>query len=160
MSITPEENLALLIQIEARARLGAKAAADAMAKYIRDRVRDETLGQKAHAPGGYYKARPGAPPTSASGSLAKGMYWLPAAQGLRTSAYAGNEARHARVLEFGCVLTPTNGTHLGWKDTGGIWRHRSVEVTPHPYLEPTVEDAIDDGGLQRAAIEGFEPYDP
>ncbi len=159
--MTPEENLAQWLAIEARARLGAAAAANAMARYIAERTRDETLGQKAHAPGGYYRAKRGAPPTSASGSLARGMYWRHAAAGgLRATASAGNSARHGRVLEFGCVLTPTSGTHLGWKDTGGIWRHRSVEVTEHPFLGPTTDDAIDDGELQRAAVEAFREYDP
>lgn len=158
--MSPEENLENLLRIEARARLGAAAAANAMARYIAERTKNETLTRKSHGPGAYYKAKRGEPPSSASGSLANSMYWLPAAQGLRTSAYAGNEARHARVLEFGCVLRPTSGKHLGWKDTGGIWRHRSVTVTPHPYLSTTTDEAIRDGGLRQAAIEGFRPYDP
>jgi hypothetical protein len=164
--VTPEQNLQHLIEIEARARLGAKAAADAMARYVAERVANETLTRRTHSPGAYYRAKPGDPPSSASGSLAKGMYWLPAASGLRTSAMAGNSAVHARVQEFGCVLQPKSGTHLGWKDTGrsdnpsGIWRHRQVTVPAHPYLSTTTQEAIDDGSLRRVAIEAFKPYDP
>lgn len=162
----PDEYLAWWDAVEAQARYGAKAAADAMAQYIYERTREETLGQQAHSPGAYYRAKPWAPPTRVSGALQRGMYWTPGNNGLRSRSYVGNAARHAKVLTEGCVLTPADSSHVGWKDTGrkdnpaGIWRHRSVEVTPHPFLEPTVEDAIDDGELQQAAIDAFREYDP
>ena len=164
--MTPEQYLAWWDAVEAKARLGAKAAADAMARYIAERTANETLGQQVHSPGAYHRARPGAPPSRSSGSLQRGMYWTPGGNGLRSRSYAGNNARHARVMENGCVLTPTRKEHVGWKDTGradnpsGWWRHRSVTLTPHPFLGPTVEDAIDDGELQQAAIDAFRPYDP
>jgi hypothetical protein len=159
--MTPEENLALLLQIEARARLGAAAAADAMAKYIAERTADDTLRRNVHAPGAYYKARPGAPPSYASGSLARGMYWRSASRGLRASAYAGNNARHAKLLEFGgCVLRPTSGKVMHWTDSGGSWYHAQLPAPAHPFLEPTVQEAIDDGSLRQAAIDAFRAYDP
>ena len=159
--MTPEQNLALLIQIEARARLGAAAAATAMAKYIADRVVTDTLTQTTHAPGAYYKARPGAPPATASGSLAKGMYFTPASGGLRATAAAGNSARHAKLLEHGgCVLKPTSGKVMHWTDSGGSWFHAVLPAPAHPFLEPTVQEAIDDGSLRQVAIDAFRPYDP
>lgn len=159
--MTPEENLALLLQIEARARLGAAAAANAMAKYIAERTADDTLRRNVHAPGAYHKARPGAPPSYASGSLARGMYWRSAAGGLRASAYAGNNARHAKLLEFGgCVLQPTKGKVMHWTDSGGSWFHARLEAPAHPFLEPTVQEAIDDGSLRQVAIDAFRAYDP
>jgi hypothetical protein len=143
--------------------LGASAAANAMARYIAERTADDTLRQITHAPGAYYKARPGAPPAYASGALAKGMFWTPAAtsQGTRATAYAGNSARHANLLEHGgCVLRPTRGKVMAWKDTGGAWHHRSLPAPAHPYLAPTVQDAIDDGSLRQVAIDAFRPFDP
>jgi hypothetical protein len=49
---------------------------------------------------------------------------------------------------------------MGWKDSGGIWRHRSVLMQEHPFLGPTTDDAIDDGDLFRVAIEAAIPFDP
>lgn len=164
---TPEGNLAFLIQAEATARLGAAAAATAMARYIAQRVVYDTLQQTTHAPGAYYKARPGAPPATASGSLAKGMYYTPASGELRASAYAGNNARHAKLMEFGgCVLQPTDGKTMKWKDTGRKthWHHTRLpvdgEFPAHPFLEPTTDEAIDDGELRQIAIDAFREYDP
>ena len=167
MAITPEENLAYLIEIEAIARKGAAAAATAMARYIADRVVTDTLTQTTHAPGAYHKARPGAPPATASGSLAKGMYWTPASGELRASAYVGNTARHAKLMEFGgCVLQPTDGKTMKWKDTGRQthWHHVRLpvegEFPAHPFLEPTTDEAMDDGELRQVAIDAFREFDP
>ena len=168
MGITPEENLAYLIQIEATARKGAAAAATAMARYIADRVVTDTLQQTTHAPGAYYKSRPGAPPATASGSLAKGMYYTPASGELRATAYVGNTARHAKLLEFGgCVLQPSGGKTMKWKDTGRdtAWHHKRLpsdqdEFPAHPYLGPTTDEAIDDGELRQVAIDAFREFDP
>jgi hypothetical protein len=164
--VTPEENLTQWLQIEQRARLGAAAAATAMAKYIADRVANDTLRQNKHAPGAYHKARPGAPPASASGSLAKGMYYTPASGELRASAYVGNAAQHARLLEFGgCVLKPTTRKVMHWTDSAGSWYHAALpmdrsEQPEHPFLGPTTDEAIDDGELRRVAIDAFREYDP
>jgi hypothetical protein len=164
--VTPEENVAYLEAILARARLGAAAAATAMAKYIADRVATDTLTQNKHSPGAYHKARPGAPPASASGSLAKGMYYTPASGELRASAYVGNAARHARLLEFGgCVLRPTTRKVMHWTDSAGSWYHAALPMDrgdqpEHPFLEPTTDEAIDDGELQRVAVDAFREYDP
>jgi hypothetical protein len=159
--VTPEQNLVLLMQIEARARLGAAAAANAMARYIAERTADDTLRRNTHAPGAYHKAKPGAPPSYASGSLARGMYWRPASGGLRAGAYAGNAARHAKLLEFGgCVLKPTSGKVMHWRDSGGSWYHATLPAPAHPFLGPTTEEAIDDGSLRQVAIDAFREYDP
>lgn len=150
-----------------RHRAEADAAiATAMAKYIAWRTRYVTLQRARHAPGEYYRARSGAPPATASGALARGMEVVPAHTKVRGTAWVRNQVEYARILEFGCVVTPKNGIYLGWKDTGrpdnpsGIWRHRSVNLPPHPYLGPTVEEAIEDGTLLEVAIEAFIPYDP
>ena len=167
MGITPEANIAYLEAVLAKARLGAAATATAMARYIEDRVVTDTLTQTTHAPGAYHRARPGAPPATASGSLAKGMYHTPASGELRASAYVGNEARHARMLEFGgCVLRPKGGKTMKWKDTGreNHWHHTILPVDgeskEHPFIGPTTDEAIDDGELRRVAIDAFREYDP
>lgn len=161
MAITPEANVAYLEQVRALAAQGAAASATAVAAYIADRVANETLTRRINPPGTYYKARPGEPPSYGSGALADSMYSTPATEGLRSSASAGSTDRRAHVFEFGsCLLRPTSGSHMGWKDTGGVWRHRTVIMQRHPFLEPTTEDAIDDGELHRIAIEAFREYDP
>lgn len=167
MPMTLDQYIAWLEKTIAGMEPGAAAMADAMAKHLAERVADDTLRRTTHAPGAYHRAKPGAPPSYASGKLANAMYWTPASGALRATAMVGNSDKRARVFEFGgCVLKPTSGTHLGWKDTGrsdnpsGIWRHRQVEVHEHPFLQPTVQEAIDDGSLQRVAIAAFMPYDP
>jgi len=165
MPITPEANIAYLEGVEVLARQGAAAAANAMAKYIVERVALDTLTQNKHAPGAYHRARPGAPPSTASGKLAKAMFHTPASGELRASAIVGNEDKRARVLEFGgCVLRPTTKKVMHWVDSGGSWYHRVLpmggEQPEHPFLGPTTDEAIDEGELRRVAIEEFRRYDP
>jgi len=165
MPITPEANIAYLEGVEALARQGAAAAANAMAKYIVERVALDTLTQNKHAPGAYHRARPGAPPSTASGKLAKAMFHTPASGELRASAIVGNEDKRARVLEFGgCVLRPTTKKVMHWVDSGGSWFHHVLpmggEQPEHPFLGPTTDEAIDEGELRRVAIEEFRRYDP
>ena len=164
--MTLPEYIAWLEAAIARMELGAAAMADAMAKYLAERTADDTLRRVTHAPGTYSRARAGAPPAYVSGTLARSMYWTPsgAAPGGRATAHVGNSARHAALQEFGgCVLQPTRGKTMTWKDTGRPkpWHHRWLPEFPaHPFLAPTVQDAIDDGSLRRVAIEAFRPYDP
>jgi hypothetical protein len=166
--VTPQENVAYLEAIIARAMLGPAAAANAMAEYIADRVATDTLTRKRLSPGMYHRAKPGDPPAMMSGKLADAMYTEPASGGLRASALVGNSDERARLFEHGgCVLKPKKAERLHWKDTGrpdnpgGWWSHRSLRVdVEHPFLRPTIEDAIDDGELTRVAVEAFIPYDP
>jgi phage gpG-like protein len=165
MAITPEQNIVYLEQAFSRIEEGAAAAANAMARYIAEQVALNTLTQNKHAPGAYHKARPGAPPSTASGKLAKAMFHTPASGGLRASAIVGNDDKRARVLEFGgCVLRPTRSKVMHWVDSAGSWYHRVLpmggEQPEHPFLGPTVDEAIDNGELTRVAIEAFRPYDP
>jgi hypothetical protein len=137
-----------------------------MAKYIRDRARNDTLQRTRHAPGAFHRQRPGEPPARASGALIDAMYYMPAYGAMRATALAGNDAPYSRIHEFGCVITAKARSHLGWKDSGrpdnpsGIWRHRSVMEKPHPFLSVTTREAIEDGSLRRVAIEAGRPYDP
>lgn len=168
MSVTPEGNVAYLEGVRALARQGAAASANAMAKYIAERIALDTLTRQRLSPGMYHRARPGAPPAMMSGKLADAMFTEPASGELRATALVGNSDKRARLFELGgCVLKPSSGTHLGWKDTGrkdnpsGIWRHRQVDMDDeHPFIEPTTDEAIDEGELQRIAIEEFRKYDP
>jgi hypothetical protein len=167
MPITPEQNIADLEKIIARAAQGAAVAADAMARYIAERTALDTLTRKRLSPGQYHVARPGDPPAMMSGTLAGAMYTEPASGGLRASAIAGNDDKRARLFEYGgCVLKSDSGM-LRWRDTGrpgnpgGFWSHWSLRVdVEHPFLGPTTDEAIDDGELQRVAIEAFREYDP
>jgi hypothetical protein len=161
--VTLPEYIAWLERAIARMELGAPVVANAMAEYLADRTAYDTLRQATHAPGAYYKARPGAPPAYVTGSLARGMFVTPAAEspGSRATAVVGNSARHARLLEHGgCVLKPTQGKVMHWTDTGGSWYHSALEFPAHPFLRPTVQDAIDDGSLTQVARAAFLPYDP
>jgi len=165
--MTLDEYIAWLEKVIARMELGAPAMANAMAEYLADRVANDTLRRTTHAPGMYHKAAPGAPPASASGKLAKSMFTTPAtaSRGLRATALVGNNARYAKLLEHGgCVLKPTSNRVMHWTDSRGSWYHPRLpadgEFPAHPFLEPTVQEAIDDGSLQRVAIEAFIPFDP
>jgi len=168
MAITPEANIAYLEGVEALARQGAAAAANAMAKYIAERVALDTLTRNRVAPGAYHVARRGAPPAMRTGSLADSMFWTPASGELRATALAGSEDKRARLFEFGgCVLKSARGM-LGWRDSGrpdnpsGIWTHWLLtrDKEEHPFLGPTTDEAIDDGDLRRVAIEEFRKFDP
>lgn len=167
MAVTPQENLAAWQRIAEQARLGAKAAAEAMARYIAERAAQDTLQRATHAPGDYYKAPPGAPPASASGNLAAQMYWTRASgSDTRATAFAGNRALYAKMLEFGChSVEPTRMKVMHWVDSGGSWYHARLPadgsgMPEHPFLGPTTEEAIDDGELQRVAVDAFREYDP
>jgi hypothetical protein len=162
--ITPEQNVAYLEAILAKAKLGAVATANAMAKYVSERTAADTLTRNRHAPGAYHVAKPGAPPSMASGSLAKAMFWTQASGGLRATAIVGNDDKRARMLEFGgCVLQPRGRRSvMHWTDSGGSWFHAvlTTERNQHPFIGPTTDEAIDDGELRRIAIAAFREYDP
>jgi hypothetical protein len=160
VSVTPEENFAYLQSVAARAALGAVPVATAMAKYIMERTRDQTLRRRTHGPGQYYRTPRGDPPSYASGKLARGMFYTPASGDVRASALVGNKADHSRILEFGCVLQPTTRKFMHWVDSAGSWYHTYLEVPPHPYLGRTTDEATSDGELQRIAREAFRDYDP
>ena len=156
-----EGNIAYLEGVLAQVKLGPAAAAEAMARYIAERVANETLTRRINPPGTYYKARPGEPPSYGTGALADSMYSTPASGGLRASALVGSTDKRAHIFEYGsCILQPTRHKLMGWKDSKGIWRHRMVAMEEHPFLGPTIEEAIDDGELTRVAIEAFREYDP
>ncbi len=165
MPITPEENLRRLIAAREKARGGAEAVALAMAEYIAWRTAEDTLRRRRHAPGQYYRARPGDPPAYASGKLADSMFARPVSGGLRASAIAGSEDKRAGLLEGGgCVLTEVSRPVMKWRDSRGWWSHHRLPLSgtwpEHPFLRPTVEEVIDDGSLREAAIRAFLPYDP
>lgn len=160
MSITPAENVVYLEHVLARARLGAGPVATAMAKYIADRTATDMLQRHFHGPQEYHRARGNRPPSYGSGTLSKGMEFRPAHDGIRSTALVRNRVEYARILEFGCVITPKHNRYMHWVDTAGSWYHEFLEVHPHPFLGPTTDEAINDGGLRDAAIAAFEPYDP
>jgi hypothetical protein len=160
-------NIAYLRGVEALARQGAPAVANAMAEYIAERTALDTLTRKRLSPGMYHVAKPGDPPAMMSGKLADAMFTEPASGGLKASALAGNDDKRARMFEYGgCVLKSPRGM-LRWRDSGrpdnpgGFWSHWFLRVDDeHPFLGPTTEEAIDDGELRRVAIEEFRRFDP
>ena len=151
---------------------GARVASGAMARYLAERTASDTLRRTSHAPGEYWKAAPGAPPASASGNLAAQMYWRRGTGAVKASAYVGNSARQAKMLENGCEpVRPSSMKVMHWHDSGneanpsGEWYHAVLPadesgMPAHPFLQPTVAEAVSDGGLQRAAISAFRKYDP
>ena len=166
MPITPEESLRRLIAARRKAEGGAEAVANAMARYIAERTANDTLRRRRHAPGQFYRAKRGDPPAYGSGKLADSMFSQPVSGGLRASAIAGSADKRASLFEFGgCVLQPGDSQSvMKWKDSGGWWSHHRLPLSgtwpEHPFIRPTVEEAIDDGSLRRVAIEAGRPYDP
>jgi hypothetical protein len=162
MAVTPEGNVAYLRGVLELAEQGAQGVATDMARYITWRVKNITLRRTYHSPGEWYRARPGEPPAYASGTLADSIYFRPAYPGLRASALVqvDPDLPYGRILEFGCVVSPTYYSLMHWKDTGGSWYHPVLTVEAHPYLGPTTEEAIDDGSLEEVAIEAFREFDP
>lgn len=162
MSMTFEEVIRYLEKVRDRAAQGGAPTANAMARHIAERTANDTLRRRRNAPGQYYKAKRGEPPSYGSGKLAKSMFWEPASGGLRASAIAGSEDKRAKLHEFGgCVLKPTSRKVMHWTDSGGSWYHSVLQVDEeHPFLRPTVEEAIDDSSLRQAAIDAFREYDP
>jgi hypothetical protein len=160
MSVTPEGNVSYLQDVLLLAEKGAQGVATDMARYITWRVKEITLRRSFHSPGEWYEQRPGEPPAYASGNLADSMYFRPAYPGLRTSALVRTDLEYSRILEFGCVVTPTYYSLMHWKDSGGSWYHDELTVRAHPYLGPTTEEAIGDGSLEEVVIESFTHFDP
>lgn len=156
-----EENLEAWDAIVALAKKGAAPTATAMARFIAERTANDMLARSSHGSGAWHRTRPGEPPARGSGVLAKGMYYTPAyGDGPLKTAWAGNRECYARALEFGSVLEPANGEFVHWKDSGGSWFHEFLVLPPHPFLEPTLDESVDDGSLRDAAIDAFTPYDP
>jgi hypothetical protein len=170
MAVDVAGNIAYLEEVLALAGKGAPAVARRMAEYIAERTASDTLTRKRLSPGMYHRAKPGDPPAMMSGKLADSMFteMEPAGSFLRASAYVGSEDKRARMFEHGgCVLKPGRAKMLHWRDTGrpdnpgGWWSHEFLTVdVEHPFLGPTTEEAIDDGDLQRIAVEEFRKYDP
>ncbi len=167
MARTPEQYLAWLDEVEAKERQAARAVAEAMARHVADRIRDETLRRRRTAPGQYYKAKRGDPPAWGTGALADSIYSTRGSGGdLRASAEVGSTDKRAALFEFGgCVLQPGDpGSVMKWRDSRGWWSHHRLPLSgtwpEHPFLRPTVEEVIDDGSLREAAIRAFLPYDP
>jgi hypothetical protein len=158
--VTPEEMLIEWAKIIQKARPGAKAAADAMAKYIAWRAAEITLRRTLHPPGAYNQQRSGEPPAYASGTLAKAMFVRSAHEAIRATALVGNKAPYSRITELGCVVDATNDTQMHWDDSAGHWYHWQLEHPAHPFLAPTTQEAMDDGSLQEVAVEAFIEYDP
>ena len=167
------DNVAQWEAIERRAALGAKAGAEAMARYLAERAASDTLQRTSHAAGEYWVAAAGAPPASASGNLAAQMFWTRArGSSTRATADVGNSARQAKMLENGCnPVSPTTAKVMHWTDSGnaknpsGEWYHALLPadgspMPAHPFLAPTIEEAVMDGELQRVALEAFAKYDP
>lgn len=166
MARTPEQYLAWLEAVEAKERMAAHAVAEAMAEFIAERIRNETLRRRRTAPGQYYKAKKGDPPAYGTGALARSIYTTTASgSALRAGAEVGSTDKRAALFEFGgCVLTERSRPVMKWHDSGGWWSHHRLPLSgtwpEHPFLRPTVEAAIDDGSLREAAIKAFIPYDP
>jgi hypothetical protein len=158
--VTPWEMVDLFIDAWQLGQKAPKAAADAMAEEIVWRTKEITLRQTMHPPGAWHNQQAGQPPAYASGNLARSMFYMPASQGIRTSALVGNKAPYSRILEYGCAVHIVYKKWLSWTDSGGTWYHKVLEIPEHPFLGPTVDDAIDDGSLLEAAIRGFAEYDP
>ena len=158
---TFQENILIWETVLANAKGGASAAATAMAKYIAERTAKDTLARSSHGSGAFHRTRPGEPPARSTGKLAKGMFYTPAyGAGPFKSAYVGNRVDYSRIMEYGCVLQPSNGEFVHWQDSGGSWYHVFLVSPPHPFLEPTVDESVDDGSLRDHAIEAYIPYDP
>ena len=77
---------------------GAAASATAMAKYIRDRVPNDTAAVVPPA-GRVNRQKPGRPPARGSGALANAYVLKPAYGGIRATALVGNDSDYGRILE-------------------------------------------------------------
>jgi hypothetical protein len=159
--VSIEENIEILLDIEGKAQSpeAYAAVADAMAAHIVERIRKITLRQSRHPSGSWHRARPNEPPATASGFLAKSTFYTPAHKSIRARAVVENSAEYSRILEFGCVIESFT-KRLHWMDSGGNWYHEILFSPPHPFMEPTVTEAMADGSLRDAATEAFRPYDP
>ena len=156
-----EENINVWKAVSEGTKGGAAAAATAMAKYIAERTAKDTLARSSHGSGAWHRTRPGEPPARSTGKLAKGMFYQGShTSDTRASAWVGNRVDYSRIMEYGCTIEPVGGEFLHWKDSGGSWFHNFLESPAHPFLEPTVDESVDDGSLRDHAIEGFEPFDP
>ena len=157
--VTPEQMLEEWDKIIQKAKPGAKAAADAMARYMVWYIQEIKLRQTLHPPGAYNIQKGGEPPSYGSGTLARAMYMRSAHVGVRATALIGNKASYSRISEFGCVVD-ANGDYMSWADSGGKWYHKQLLHMPHPFMEPATQDAIDDGSLQEEAVKAFIEFDP
>ena len=156
-----EDNVKWWEDVVALAYKGAAPTVTAMANYIAYRTANDMLARSSHGSGAYHRTRPFDPPARSTGNLARGMYFVPAyGDGPAKTAWIGNRVDYSRILEYGCKILPVNNEFLHWTDSGGSWFHNFLESPPHPFLEPTIEESLDDGSLQDVEIETWREYDP
>jgi hypothetical protein len=160
VAVSPRDNVTQWRKIAAKSRLGAKPTANAMAEYIAWRAKEITLRRTLHPPGAYNRAKGGESPAYGSGTLARAMYVTRAYDDRLATAYVRNSAPYSRITEFGCVVSAEGKDKLHWADSAGSWFHTVLKHEDHPFLEPTVDESIDDGSLRDEAIDAFIPYDP
>ena len=157
--VTPEQMLEEWDKIIENAKPGAKAAADAMARYMTWYISEIKLRETVHPPGAYNIQKGGEPPAYGSGTLARSMYMRSALLKTRATALIGNRAPYSRISEWGCVVEGSDRM-LSWFDSGGRWRHWGVVHMAHPFMGPATEEAIDSGDLQDEAVRAFIEFDP
>jgi phage gpG-like protein len=153
--MTPEENVAYWESLLGTVASSASDIADGLAEVFQSRVTYETLRQTSHGYGQFYKATRGRPPAYVTGNLARSIVRRPAFGGIRATASVGATAKYAAIQEFGGFTWPNNNRFMHWTNSAGSWFMKEVYVPKHPYMQPTTDDLIRDGGFTRAAMSAF-----
>lgn len=151
--MTLDELIAALEDMRDRAAKAAPAVALEMARVYSVHLSRVTLRRSFATPGQFgTPAAPGGPPAFRTGRLAESVWpWPGPSSGTTGRAFAGPHTIYARTQETGAVHFARNFPHMHWRNSGGEWWKKRVDIPARPYMEPAVAEVIADGSLRSAA---------
>jgi hypothetical protein len=172
--VTPDEAVAYMELIRAKAATAAPACADALGNAHKDYVQNVTLVQRTHAPLTWTDSPRGGPPADLTGKLRRSITCTRAGGGgmVATSAVAPHTI-YAGVQEFGAIIHAHPRVRGGWtgKYMGGQrgpGQHTMhfvmdgenyfpmvVDVPQRPYMRPSRNAVIATGLAADAANAAF-----
>jgi hypothetical protein len=153
--MTPAQLPAFLKVVRDKAATTAPGVSHAMSDTFMDHLVHVTLRQTMHAPFTETPSPPGRPPAWVTGRLAGSVTITPGVQsGIRATNSVGPHIFYASVQEFGGDMEARHRQFMRFLKDGEHFAKR-VHVPKRPYMEPALEDVIQDGTLQSSAIGSF-----
>jgi hypothetical protein len=172
--VSPDELVALLEGIRAKAGKAAGDAAMAMGQTYQDYVQNVTLVRREHPPQTWTDSPRGSSPAEVTGALRRSITCVRGpGGGTYGSSVVAPHTVYAAVQEFGAVIRAHprvrggwTGKYLGGKRGRGQHTMRFVvdgeqyfpmvvEVPERPYMRPAARDCIANGSLSEAAGQSF-----
>jgi hypothetical protein len=154
--VTPDELVAFLEGIRAKAATAAPDAAMAMGRRYQDHLQNVTLVRYAHAPGTWTPSPPGQPPALMTGTLRRSITCTQGAGGgMYGSSVVAPHTIYARIQEDGGHIYARRRKYMRYTVDGQVHFAKHVYLPPRPYMSPAARECIADGSLSEAAGQSF-----